>query len=35
VCRPQEALSCFLRTKMDVLVLGDYIIERQPAKYVG
>jgi len=31
VCRPQEALNCFLRTKMDVLVLGDYIIERRLA----
>jgi carbamoyltransferase len=29
VCRPEEALSCFLRTKMDVLVLGDYLIERR------
>ena len=29
VCRPEEALSCFLRTKMDVLVIGDYLIERR------
>ena len=28
VCRPDEALDCFLRTKMEVLVLGDYFIER-------
>jgi len=28
VCRPSEALDCFLRTKMDVLVLGDVVIER-------
>lgn len=28
VCRPQEALDCFLRTKMDVLVLNDWIITR-------
>lgn len=28
VCRPEEALDCFLRTKMDVLVLGDTLIER-------
>lgn len=28
VCRPAEALDCFLRTEMDVLVLGDHIIER-------
>ena len=29
VCRPAEALDCFLRTKMDVLVLGDALIERR------
>ena len=29
VCRPAEALDCFLRTKMDVLVLGDTLIERR------
>ena len=29
VCRPAEALDCFLRTKMDVLVLGDYFIQRE------
>jgi carbamoyltransferase len=29
VCRPEEALACFLRTKMDVLVLGDWLLERQ------
>ncbi len=28
VCRPQEALDCFLRTKMDVLVLGDWMVKR-------
>jgi len=28
VCRPQEALDCFLRTKMDLLVLGDWLITR-------
>jgi carbamoyltransferase len=28
VCKPEEALDCFLRTKMDVLVLGDYFIAR-------
>jgi len=28
VCNPQEALDCFLRTKMDVLVLGNYFIKR-------
>ena len=29
VCTPEEALDCFLRTKMDVLVLGDWIVERK------
>jgi carbamoyltransferase len=28
VCLPQEALDCFLRTTMDVLVLGPYMISR-------
>lgn len=32
VCRPEEALNCFLRTKMDVLVIGDYFIERRLAE---
>ncbi|MEO0651588.1 MAG: carbamoyltransferase C-terminal domain-containing protein [Planctomycetota bacterium] len=35
VCRPQEALDCFLRTKMDVLVLGDRVIERVEAPVVA
>ena len=28
VCEPREALDCFLRTKMDLLVIGDYSVER-------
>jgi len=28
VCKPEEAIDCFLRTKMDVLVLGDTLIAR-------
>ncbi len=28
VCRPQEALDCFLRTRMDLLVMGNYMIYR-------
>jgi carbamoyltransferase len=28
VCTPDEALDCFLRTKMDALVLGDLLLER-------
>lgn len=29
VCKPDEALACFLRTNMDVLVLGSHIIRRR------
>jgi carbamoyltransferase len=29
VCRLEEALDCFLRTKMDVLVLGNHILEKK------
>ena len=29
VCKPEEALDCFLRTKMDRLVLGNVIIARR------
>ena len=39
VCKPEEAINCFQRTRMDVLVLGNTIIEKsasgnssQPAK---
>ena len=28
VCTPEEAIDCFLRTGMDMLVLGDRVIER-------
>lgn len=28
VCRPDEALNCFLRTNMDVLVMGDTVLSR-------
>jgi carbamoyltransferase len=31
VCRPEEALDCFLRTNMDVLVLGDRFVARGAA----
>ena len=29
VCFPEEALDCFLRTKMDMLVLGNFCVERK------
>lgn len=28
VCTPAEALDCFLRTKMDVLVMGNWVVRR-------
>ena len=39
VCRPEEAVDCFRRTRMDVLVLGDTIVTKNepapPAAPVG
>jgi carbamoyltransferase len=32
VCEPKEALDCFLRTNMDVLVLGNAVLSRQTGK---
>jgi carbamoyltransferase len=29
VCRPCEAIACFLRTRMDALVLGSWLISRR------
>ena len=31
VCRPEEALDCFRRTQMDVLVLGNCFLEKKSA----
>ncbi len=31
VLRPEEALDCYLRTDMDVLVLGDHVLEKSRA----
>jgi carbamoyltransferase len=31
VNEPSQALDCYLRTSMDLLVLGNVIIQRQPA----
>jgi carbamoyltransferase len=28
VCKPDEALACFLRTRMDMLVMGNWIVRR-------
>lgn len=35
VCKPKEALDCFLRTDMDVLVLGDVMIARDRSNSGG
>lgn len=35
VCRPAEALDCFLRTNMDALVMGDWIVSREPLSVEG
>ena len=29
VCNPNEAIQCFLRAHMDLLVIGDYIVFEQ------
>jgi carbamoyltransferase len=35
VHRPEEALDCFLRTDMDVLVLGRYVLEKTAVRVAG
>ena len=35
VCYPEEALDFFLSTEMDVLVLGNFWIERTPGMFLG
>jgi carbamoyltransferase len=32
VCSPNQALACFIRTDMDVLVLGGHVVRRRHAK---
>ena len=29
VCTPDEAYRCFMRTEMDFLVMGDYVLEKK------
>ena len=31
VCTPEEAIQCFLRTRMDAILLGSYLVERKSA----
>jgi len=35
VCRPEEALDCFRRTQMDVLVMGNFTLEKKAALAAG
>ncbi|MGA8143674.1 MAG: carbamoyltransferase C-terminal domain-containing protein [Candidatus Acidiferrales bacterium] len=35
VCRPEEALDCFRRTQMDVLVMGSFVLEKKSAVAAG
>jgi carbamoyltransferase len=32
VCEPRQALDCFLRTRMDMLVMGDVVLHRMDVK---
>ena len=31
VCTPEEAINCFKRTKMDVLAIGSFLVEKLPS----
>ena len=33
VCRPEEALDCFLRTRMDLLVIGNCVVARGNSRW--
>jgi carbamoyltransferase len=35
VCRPEEGLDCFRRTQMDVLVMGNFVLEKKAAPKFG
>jgi carbamoyltransferase len=35
VCRPEEAFDCFRRTQMDVLVMGNFTLEKKAALAAG
>jgi len=35
VCRPEEALDCFLRTRMDVLVMGNFVLRKSAVMNAG
>jgi len=29
VCKPEEAIDCFRRTRMDVLAIGPYLVAKE------
>ena len=38
VCTPEQAYTCFMRTEMDCLVLGDFVLEKAaqgPSAFAG
>jgi carbamoyltransferase len=35
VCRPEEAIDCFRRTQMDVLAIGNFLLEKKSAAAAG
>jgi carbamoyltransferase len=35
VCRPEEALDCFRRTQMDILAMGNHILEKKSSAALG
>ncbi|MGH9574264.1 MAG: carbamoyltransferase family protein, partial [Candidatus Acidiferrales bacterium] len=35
ICRPEEALDCFRRTQMDVLAIGNFLLEKKSAAAAG
>jgi carbamoyltransferase len=34
VCRPEEAYKCFMRTGMDYLIVGSYLLDKKKQKPV-
>jgi carbamoyltransferase len=32
VCKPEEAYTCFMRTHMDYLIMGNYILSKESQK---
>ena len=32
VCTPQDAYRCFMRTEMDYLVMGNYLLDKRSSR---